>query len=492
MKTIIIGGGRGCRAIIDLAATAFLQELSLDIVCVVDINDDAPGMVRARELGIKTLTNSPDGFSKEGYELVIGKSIEGIELIIELTGRDDVLQKLYHILPPGVKIIDHTFAQVFWDLVNAQQGQKTQLKEITELEEKVERERNLLESFIYSANDWISIKDLEGRYLLVNPTCADCFGMEPDDFIGKKPEEILDKEVVDTIRKHDKEVLESFEFHTYDEVYIIQGRERQYQTVRFPMTDLYGQVEGVCTIARDVTHERELRDQLVQAGKLAAVGRLAAGVAHEINNPLTGILAYAEDMADELPSDSPLHEDLKVIIQETIRCRDIVRNLLDFARLGKLHLQRLSPNYVVEQSLVLVHKLPQFRDIEISTELAENIPDIICDLQQLQQVILNLMLNASDAMEENGRIYLKTQYNGQEHKCIIAVEDEGPGIDEEIGNKIFEPFFSTKGTNGLGLAVSWGILERHQGTIEAGNVPTGGAVFEIIVPAASGIEKNQI
>lgn len=602
MRTVIIGGGKGCVAILDLAATAFLRELTLDVKCVIDLDPDAPGMLRARELGIPTSS-----------VLIQALAMDGLELVIELTGLDRVLEEIYKMLPPGVRLIDHTIAHIFWDLANAQQEQEWHLVEITQLEEKVETERRFLQSlfdtmpelvvvfnldkeivrtnaaflkfagvssesiigsscddllaatelaaahsdisevldevlrtgkprslvwqtthpqeaywevihtpildrdgkpesvvgtwhritetimlhreieqaeqrfkaFIDSANDWISIKDLEGRYLTVNPVCARAFNLKPEDFIGRKPEEILPAYTSDIIKDHDLEVIRTNKFRTYDEVYHMDGRDHHFQTVRFPLTDHGGRTVGICTIARDVTWEKELHEQLVQTAKLAAVGKLAAGVAHEINNPLTGILAFAEDMMEDLPHEHPNHHDLGVIIRETIRCREIVRNLLDFARLEKLALEEYNPNQIVEEALLLVHKLPQFRNITITRDLAEALPPIECDRQQLQQVILNLMLNAADAMNGQGTIILHTDYDPVDDKCVIAVGDNGPGIPEELIEKVFEPFFSTKDTNGLGLTVSWGIIERHHGTIEAYNSETGGAWFEIVLPAST-------
>jgi two-component system NtrC family sensor kinase len=226
-----------------------------------------------------------------------------------------------------------------------------------------------------------------------------------------------------------------------------------------------------------------LKEQLIQAGKLAAMGKLAAGVAHEINNPLTGILAYAEDMAEDFPDNDPRQKDLQVIIRETLRCRDIVRNLLDFARQEKPKLEKLIPNSVIEQSLSLIGKLPQFRNIAIEIALDEDIPFIQGDPRQLQQVILNFLMNSSEAMNGRGIIKMSTGYQRSTDTCYITVEDEGPGISEDKIDKIFEPFFSTKETSGLGLAVSWGIIDRHLGTIEVERSSKGGALFRIVLPA---------
>jgi len=602
MKTVIIGGGKGCVAILDLARGAFLRELTLDVQCVADLDPNAPGMSRARELGITT-SSDPMG----------ALSMPGIELIIELTGLDSVVDDIYEILPPGVRLIDHTIAHVFWDLANAQQEQEWHLVEITKLEEEIETERRFLQSlfdtipelvvvfntnkqivrsnaaflkfagvsagiitgtscqdllaatelsaardeisnvidevlrsgkprslvwqtaypqeaywevihtpiigrsgapegvvgtwhriterimlvreieqaeqrfraFIDSATDWISIKDRAGRYLIVNPVCARAFNKKPEDFIGRKPEEILPSDVAETIRRHDDEVMKSKKYFTYDETQYVDGRERHYHTLRFPLTDHKGETVGVCTIARDVTAEKDLNEQLVQAAKLAAVGKLAAGVAHEINNPLTGILAFAEDLMDQLPADHPHRHDLGVIVRETIRCREIVRNLLDFARFEKLVLEKRHPNQVVEEALLLVQRLPQFRNITIVRNLAEVLPPIECDLPQLEQVILNLMMNAAEAMNGQGSIVISTSYDGSNDRCTIAVKDSGPGVPEKLMSRIFEPFFSTRNTNGLGLAVSWGIIERHRGTIQVRNIPDSGAEFRVLLPTAA-------
>lgn len=466
MKTVIIGGGKGCRAIIDLALGSFLKELTLDIICVVDIDPNAAGFIYAREKGINTSTD---------MYLTILKT-EGIELIIELTGDENVLREIQGMMRPGTRLFDHTFAHIFWDLVNAREERKKQLQEL-------ETAQRQFKSFIDSADDWISIKDNQGKYIIVNPVVANAFHHHVEDFIGKTVDEILPSDLAKVIKMHDKQVVETRRHLAWDEVVLIDGVEHHFQAKRFPLTDHEGSVTGTCTIMRDVSSEKDLQDQLVQAGKLAAVGQLAAGVAHEINNPLTGILAFAEDMKDELSQDNPHYEDVKVIIRETLRCRDIVRNLLDFARQESPKLENVDPRNVINQALSLIEKLPQFRNINIQKNIETNIPHILGDSQQLQQVILNLMLNAAEAMHGKGSILLTTSYDRRHDRCTILVEDDGPGIPENLIDKIFEPFFSTKGTNGLGLAVSWGIIERHHGTIEIDMADNGGAIFSILLPA---------
>ncbi|MGB9913656.1 MAG: sensor histidine kinase, partial [Candidatus Kapaibacteriota bacterium] len=143
----------------------------------------------------------------------------------------------------------------------------------------------------------------------------------------------------------------------------------------------------------------------------------------------------------------------------------------------------------IKHSLSLVDRLPQFKDIEINVQLEEKIPKIKADAKQIQQVILNLLINAADAMKYKGKIWITSEYYRQQKKCIISIEDTGPGIPENLIDKIFEPFFSTKSTSGLGLAVSWGIIERHHGTIEVDTAPNGGAIFRILLPAYFEVEN---
>ncbi len=350
------------------------------------------------------------------------------------------------------------------------------------LHREIESAEQRFLSFIHSAHDWISIKDREGRYVIVNHITARALGISAEEFIGRRPDEILEKELADTIMRHDREVITLNKHVTYKEIITINRQQRHFNTIRFPLTDYQDKVIGVCTIAREVTKEIKLREQLIQSEKLAAIGKLAAGVAHEINNPLTGILAYAEDIKEEYSGDNKLQDDLSVIIRETLRCRDIVRNLLDFAKQGKPVFRNANLNSIVDNTLKLVGGLPQFRNIRITRKLNKNISGIRIDQQQIQQVLLNLLLNSADAMEYSGEIEIRTESQIGESAYSVSVRDNGPGIPQDIIDKIFEPFFSTKGTNGLGLAVSWGIIDRHGGKIEVSSPKGLGAVFRVLFP----------
>ena len=218
--------------------------------------------------------------------------------------------------------------------------------------------------------------------------------------------------------------------------------------------------------ARDEKLKETTNEQLMKSEKLASIGRLAAGVAHEINNPLTGVLTFSNLLLKKKSPDDPEREKLETIVQETIRCRTIVKGLLDFARQTKPEKKFADLNEIIKYSLSLIERHASFQNIKIIREFAPSLPKMKVDTNQIQQVFMNIIINAQEAMPEGGTLTIKSSV---ENRFIeIKFMDTGSGIPEENINKIFDPFFTTKkdkGT-GLGLAVSYGIIERHQGNIE--------------------------
>jgi two-component system NtrC family sensor kinase len=223
--------------------------------------------------------------------------------------------------------------------------------------------------------------------------------------------------------------------------------------------------------------------QLLQANKLASVGRLAAGVAHEINNPLTGVLTYSSFLLKRAEKDSEMKEDLEVIVRETKRCREIVKGLLDFSRQSVSEKRPTSVNDIVRDACRIVKNPLSMQKAEIVLNLGENLPQVHADAGRMQQVLVNLLVNAGDAMTEaGGTITVTTDL--VEDGVRIRVADTGCGIEPADLDKIFEPFFSTKGTrgNGLGLAIVWGIVEEHGGRLTVESEVGKGATFTIVLP----------
>jgi two-component system NtrC family sensor kinase len=228
---------------------------------------------------------------------------------------------------------------------------------------------------------------------------------------------------------------------------------------------------------------QKIHEQLFRSEKLASLGKLAAGVAHEINNPLTGVLTNASLLLEDLEDGDPRREDVQVIVSETIRCREIVKRLLDFARQTKPQKKVTNINTLINNIILLVRNQTSFRNIEIEKNLEENIPEVMADIDQIQQVFINLIINASEAMTKGGKLEIETKQDSSGDYIVVTFKDNGPGIPEHARAKIFDPFFTTKeqGT-GLGLSISHGIIERHGGKILLDSKPGEGTTFTIFIP----------
>ncbi len=228
---------------------------------------------------------------------------------------------------------------------------------------------------------------------------------------------------------------------------------------------------------------KAMQNHLLQAEKMAAIGKLAAGVAHEINNPLTGVLTNSSLMLQDLPSDDPKREDLQTIVNETLRCRKIVKGLLDFARQSTPQKQELVLNRVIEDVLALVKNQASFRNITVNAELEPRLPLLMADGDQMRQVVLNIVLNAADAMPHGGELHISSRFDESTRRVVIRISDTGTGIPDEIRDRLFEPFFTTKKTGtGLGLSIAYGIVERHRGTLEVESEVGRGTTFVISLP----------
>lgn len=238
------------------------------------------------------------------------------------------------------------------------------------------------------------------------------------------------------------------------------------------------------------------QEQLINAEKLASLGRMAAGVAHELNSPLTGIVTFAHLMMKRTrPENTDDIEDLKVIIDQTERCSKIVRGLLGFSRRTASEKSTVDINTLIENTLSMVRNQSKFHNIAFDVQLDESIPAVNVDPNQIQQVFLNLLINSADAMKEKGRIIIASRTVHEDNSSFIELEftDTGPGIPENIRNKVFEPFFTTKpagkGT-GLGLSVSYGIIKKHEGQIFVKSEQGKGASFFIRLPATQNNKES--
>ncbi len=240
-------------------------------------------------------------------------------------------------------------------------------------------------------------------------------------------------------------------------------------------------------VAERTQEIRNMQDQLIRNEKMASVGQLAAGVAHEINNPLTSILMYSTLLRDSERLDPELKEDVSVIASEVQRCARIVKGLLEFSREHVPQMSACSLNQVLADTLALIENQFSSANMEIHTYFQEDLPPIFADANQLEQVFINIMINSLHAMEEGGDLTITTGLISDEAFAYVDVADRGCGIPEADLCRIFNPFFSTKehrGT-GLGLAISYGIIENHRGTIAVTSQVGSGTTVRVSLPLAA-------
>jgi two-component system NtrC family sensor kinase len=393
---------------------------------------------------------------------------------------------LRQFLLQGLVVFAILFAAVavlFYEMRWSQALEKRVSQRTEELKKSEEKYRSLVES----AEDFIFTVDFDGKFQSMNSFTAIFFGGRPEDFIGRDlsslfPEKVAQAQLklVKLVFKAGKSVRDEFEISIADHTTWISANF-------MPLKNEEGAVNAVLCIARDITENKNLERQLVNAEKLASLGTLAAGVAHEVNNPLGVILGFCDLLLRKTDKDSRAYDDLKTIERQGLHCKQVVENLLSFARLGEGGSEYADVNQCIEDIVKVVrHNLDMHR-IELSQSLAEDVPLVVGDSRKLQQVFLNLINNATAAMPTGGRLKISTVLERSTRKAVVRVEDDGVGIKPEHLDHIFEPFFTTKpegeGT-GLGLFVSYGIIAKYGGSIDcvsndSGSLKPRGTTFTI-------------
>jgi two-component system, NtrC family, sensor kinase len=603
LTTAIVGGGNACYEILKQHREGQLDQMNMNIMGVSSKNPNARGFVYARELGI---------FSTADYNDLY--AIKGLNLIIELTGSEDMTKDLLRTKPRGVALLDHKTAQMLWtaetqlweeekakqhtqtildsmpyrlmvvnedftiSMVNKtflkenkltyeealkkkchkiryqrqwpcyEMGERCYLQEVKKtgktvstvlelkdadgetrfdvvtvapifddqgnivqvleaardvtdrigLEREVQKSKIFFQNVIQSSVDGIVVVDLQGHVLIFNE------GMER--LTGYTAEEIMNTGHLSTFYNIDsaRENMQKMRSDEHGPVgklnptnmsIITKSGEEIPVTLSASIIRSEGKEIGSVGAFTDMSEilqmRKELEDthlQLVQSDKIASVGRMAAGVAHEINNPLAGVLIYAELLKENLKGQKGHLEDLNEIIKQTLRCKKIVSELLEFSRqsIGKESTFELEK--LIDTCLNLLTKQAAFQDIRIVKEIEPGMPTMMGDMGQLQQVFTNLFINASDAMKGVGKLHINAEYLSKESKFMVRVSDEGPGIPMEMRDKIFDIFYTSKpvgkGT-GLGLSISQNIINLHGGSIRFECPPEGGTTFIIELPLKS-------
>jgi two-component system, NtrC family, sensor kinase len=314
-------------------------------------------------------------------------------------------------------------------------------------------------------------------------------GLQRGDVVGRPVFEVLTRHPAEELRAEFDRVFKTGEIQQTELEVILGGESRHFRLSKIPMRLDSDQITHVITVGEDITEWRSIQGQIMQSEKLAAVGQLAAGVMHEINNPLATISACVAAIEGRLRDGSPpapVEEYLAIIEKEVDRCTRIVDGLLDFSRPKGKSKGPVKLDALVEQTLFLLKHHQRFRRLTVQRELDPAVPAASGNAEQLIQVLMALLLNAVDAMEQGGRLGIRTGRSlSRSDEVFIEVEDTGVGIPRDDQSKIFEPFYTTKppgrGT-GLGLSICYGIVEEHRGRIEVESTPGMGSVFRVYLP----------
>jgi len=470
MNIAVVGGGMQCRNLMELIEKYAFHEISPQVVAVADIRNDAPGLVKAKEDGLFVTEDYNDFFDRDD-----------IDLIVELTGDQHLYNDILGKKKKNVRVTDLESVILFSEISRVSLVQEQTAKKLKEQGSlcDVVMNKMIQEDVMIIASNY-RIQDVNDRMLKK-------LGLTFEEVIGQYCYRITHHQDTPCSGKnHPCPLAQSFETHKPSQCTHVHldknGNQIHYSISFYPLFQKNEMIGGI-EISRDITKDINMQKMMMQQEKLVSIGRLSAGVAHEINNPLTTILTTAMLIQEDMEADDENYEDLGLIAKETLRCRKIVSSLLDFARQSHPEKKLGNINDVVMESIILTKKQAAFNDVVVENHFSGDIPAVCVDKGQIQQSLINLILNATEATPPGGKITVSTLFLPSKEMAEISVSDTGEGIPSDKMGKIFDPFFTTKenGT-GLGLAITHGIVERHGGTIGVRSQTGQGTTFTVRLP----------
>ncbi len=348
---------------------------------------------------------------------------------------------------------------------------------------QIERLKDFSENIVESLNVGVIAVDLDGAIESWNTQLERLIGVPRHEAVGHKLDDVLPQDLMAEIsaRASDERVSSLYKLPIKNR----GGRNLVVNVSVAPLVGKSGERIGRLILMDDITQRIRLEEQMVQTEKLTSLGLLAAGVAHEVNTPLAVISNYIQMLAKQLPSGDPRHQLIEKVIKQTFRASEIVNNLLNFSRTGALEFTEVNLNAVVEETLSLVAHPFKTAQVQVTRNMQHELPPVLGSNNKLQQVFLNLFMNARDAMPAGGMVEVRTASNNG--TVEIEITDTGSGIPRENLHRIFDPFFTTKSSGkgtGLGLSVSYGIIKEHSGKVDVRSTPDKGTSFRIEFPVA--------
>jgi two-component system NtrC family sensor kinase len=499
----LVGGGAFCKEILERTTAVYEQdEMVAPILAVADPDPASPGRKLASELGLLTFDRR-----------------YSIHLIIILTPEPEILDDVLKTRPSRIRILSYHVFRIFWKAIG--------------LEEQKLRERTKeMETILNGIQDFILVITPDMVVLEANESFLTKMGYTSAEVIGKKCHQVYHK--IDHPCNYGKtdcplrDVVRNKRHVRQIQTRVMpDGQKRYYEVNIYPIWEKDGKVSKFIHISRDITQHKkedeeitrrlermveertrqlqETHAKLIHQDKMASLGKLSASVVHEINNPIAGILNLIILMKRMVEEDSisPKEIDqfnryLNLMEAETRRTSRIVSNLLAFSRQSKMELRRIDLNRLIEHTLFLNSNLLKIDRIKVETNLDPTLPEMIGSEDQLQQVFMNLVSNAAEAMEAKGGVLrIETRHSLGEGKLLVDFKDTGIGIPEENLLKLFEPFFTTKKKGkgvGLGLSVAYGIVQEHGGSIYAESKVGESTTFHVklpLKPASARVDQNE-
>ena len=357
----------------------------------------------------------------------------------------------------------------------------------------VKEQKALLQTILDAVPDFISLQDYEGRFISVNKAFCEMLGKDNSQILGKTNNDLFPEKFAKIYNKEDKTLFDTGIDIVKENKIKISGSIKWLHVVKVTVPAAEGMEKGLVCSGRDITQLKNVQEQLTQAQKMESVGRLAAGVAHEINTPLGIILGYSQLLLEDIKDDDQFFHDVKTIVRQTKNCSKIVADLLNFSRSSKSVIFQFDINTAVKEVLGVIEHTFSLNQVAVEHEYdKEDDLFIKGDKEKIKQVFINLLNNALDAVKKNGSILIKTGLDKNKSGVEISVSDTGPGIAGKDIDKIFEPFYTTKGPDrgtGLGLSVTFGIIKEHKGSMKVfspsinGKNRGKGTQFIIILPS---------
>lgn len=362
---------------------------------------------------------------------------------------------------------------------------------VEERTKKLKLSERKYRDLVENSNDAIFALNSRGRFTFLNRKMEEVTGYNAKELLGRHFGDILTPKSAERAIKNFNKAMKGEHIPVYEMEWLTKNGEKKIIEVSGSSVYRGSKIVGRQIIARDITEKKRLEEKLAQSEKLASIGKLAAGVAHEINNPLANISIYAELLQLDLKGNGSNNEKIGIIIEEARRASKIIKNLLEFSRQSHLEISEVDVNSLILKCISLFEQRFKAGKVKVTKQLATETPYLLGDADQLTQVFINMFNNALHAMPDGGR--LKVESESTVSEILIRISDNGVGIEDRDKERIFDPFFTTKGIGdgaGLGLSVSLGIVQKHNGTIEVESEKGRGTTFIIRLPRGVGYEED--